>query len=162
MNWKTILIIIVLAFVLALLDVSFLGAITIGGATIISTFVVVIVFAILNKLDATILFAAAAALFFTILSSVPLWIIFLGFFVIPGIVIYLRRTNLPEPNVAVSFFYFIISTLIFELLFLINFREFNLVGFNLTGAFVLINSLAGVIAYYFAKRFSKRTHRIKQ
>jgi hypothetical protein len=141
MNWKNIILIIALAFALVVLDVSFFGVISLGGATIISTLLTVIIFALLNKFDSTLIFATAATLFFTTLSSVPVWIIFFGFFIIPGIVIYLRKTNLPEPSIMISFFYFVIATLVFELTFLVSYKEFNLTGFNLTGSFVLVNSV---------------------
>lgn len=162
MNWKNIILIITLAFILSLLDISFLGAVSISGATIVSTFVAVVIFAILNNLRSTLLFAAAASLFLTILSSLPLWIILFGFFVIPGLIIYLRRTNLPEPGVLISFFYFVIAAFLFELMFLANYKEFNIAGFNLTGSFVLINSITGVIVFYIVKRFTITTQRIKQ
>lgn len=148
--------IVLFSLILTILDVSFFSAMPVHGATIVTTFLVAIVLSLLLSPESLIIFAAGAVIFFSIFSSLPAWILIIGFFAIPEIVLYLRKTVVPEPTVPISFFFFVITNFIFELLLLLFAKEFNSVGFSMLGYFVLLNSVAGTFLYFLMKSFRNR------
>jgi hypothetical protein len=80
-----------------------------------------------------------------------------NFLLIPAVLNFVRKKYFPEPNSLTAFFYFVLSTFIFELVLMINFKEFDQQTFLALAYFVVQNTIAGVLifAVYLAirKRF---------
>jgi len=150
------LLIIFFALCLSLLDISFFSTILIGNATILSLFSFVVVFAILEEEKDFLFFSAAAVLFFSIFSSLPTWFIFLMFFLIPQIVLYLRKIFIPEILMPVAILYFVCMNFIFEILLLISYRQLDLNGLKALIYFVIVNTVFSTLSFYLVKKIRKK------
>lgn len=148
--------IVLFAFVLTLLDVSFFSNLTVGGSTIISTYVFITIFSLIGDSSISLVFSLSCVLFFVAFSSVPLFSILLLFFVFPAIIVYLRKNYFPEPSVLLSAIFFLVANLVLELFMLFNAKEFSEAALQTLLYFVIINSIFGVIAFYFTKRIRKK------
>jgi len=165
MNWKKITILMLLSLILTLLDVSFFTSIPIAGATIISTYAVIINFSILknnkNNNNENFIFEAISLIFFSIFSSVPIWLLLIAFFIIPGTIFYLRKNYFPAPSIIVSIAFFALANLFFDLILLVYFSEYNLAGLKSLLYFVLINTIIGVAIYSIANYLKVKRQEIK-
>lgn len=141
------------AAALTLLDTSFFANLSIRNASIVSVFQLIIIFALMADTKKYFFFVSSAIIFFSIFSSLPVWLIFVLFFVLPGSVLYLRKGHLPLPSVPVALILFAIVNLVFELILLLYFGEWNKNGFSSLYYFVIINTIFGVILYYFFHLF---------
>lgn len=158
MNWQKITFLFILALFSAILDTSFFSAITIFGASIILTYLILIFLAI-RATEETFIFAAFSVIFFTIFSSISVIIILLNFLIIPLMVFYLRKRFLPEPSFLASLLYFSAGSLIFELIFILYFKEFGREGLTILGSFIAMSTIAGMIIYVTESRIRKIFHR---
>lgn len=144
--------IIILAFILVILDVSFFSQLDIYGASVLFSFIAAILFALLDREKNYLFYLLAAVLFFTIFSSLPLPIIFLNFFLLPVAINYVKNTYFPEPTIISVVFYFFISAFIFDFVILIYAKEWNQAGYLALGYFTVLNSLAGIGLFALIRR----------
>lgn len=164
MKWIKYLILFLLAATLTLLDTSFFANLIVKNTSIISTFQLIIIFALIADTKKYLFVVTSVIIFFAIFSSLPVWVIFLLFFVLPSTIIYLRKGHLSFPSVPIALILFIIANLLFELILLLYVHEWNKSGFLTLYYFVLINSIFGIILYYFFHLFlslSSRNGKIK-
>lgn len=151
MNWKKSLFLIILSLILSLLDISFFASLSFGGATIVSTYLMIITFALFfdskNLSNELILFEASSLIIFSIFSSVPVWLLFISFFFVPGIIYYFRKNYFRTPSVLASVLFFAVSNFIFEFMFLLYFGEIGQAGFKVLLYYVVINTIAGACIY---------------
>lgn len=165
MNWKKSLALIMLSFILSLLDISFFASLSIGGASIVSTYVVIITLALLfdsKKLSNELLvFETSSIVIFSIFSSVPVWLLFFSFFLVPGMILYFRNNYFRTPTVPISIIFFVISNFLFEFSLLLYFGEASQNGFQALLYYILINTIAGVAIYYIANSFMTKRVEIK-
>ncbi len=149
-----------LAGILVLLDTSFFSNLPIGNATIISTLAAIILFSFTGNPRDLISFVSFAIIFFSIFSSLPIWLIFFTFLLIPGLIFYVRKILLPEPSPIFSVIYFFGGNFLFELAILLRSGEWNQKGLAVFVSFVLINSLFGVAVFaigkYLLMRYKKK------
>lgn len=153
---------IVLSLASTLLDVSFFSALPFHEATIISTLSIIIILALLGNLKNEISFSFSAIIFFSLFSSVPVWYLVLTFMIIPTLVLYLRKSYLPDLSVLAATPFFIGLNLIFQLgLTLIVVGGWNNAAFNALGYFVLVNTVSGLLLYFLIKIIFARLEREK-
>jgi hypothetical protein len=118
------------------------------GATILSSFLFLVTFTIIDKTKKDyVLVSLADILFFSILSSLPMPVIFIGFFLVPISIGYIRERYLPEPTSIVSIIYFFLSTLLFEGVLLLYLRAWNMLGILTLSWFIFINTFLGFLTY---------------
>jgi len=134
-----------LGLLLVLLDVSFLSNFEIYGASIITSFLTLIIMTISDRGDDYIYFSLILILLFSIFSSLPLGVIVINFLVLPSVLNLVVREYFPRPNHVTVMLYFILTTLIFDLVLLVWSRYWSATGLLAVGYFVLINSFAGWI-----------------
>ncbi|MDO8444038.1 MAG: hypothetical protein Q7S80_00850 [bacterium] len=146
---------------LVLLDVSFLSNFDVYGASIITSFLILIIMAISNRDDDYIYFSLILIILFSIFSSLPLGIIAINFLVLPITLNIIIKKYFPRPNHFTIMLYFIFATFIFDLVLLIWSRDWSATGLLAVGYFVVINSFAGWIInsiyFSFKKRFTLET-----
>lgn len=141
-------ILIFISFVLVFIDVSFLSFWEVYGATVLSSLLFLIIFSMTDKTKKDYVVAAlSVVLAFSVFSSLPLFLIIIGFFLIPASIAYVRQRYLPEPNVPISILYFVISSVFFEGILLLYLRAWTANGLLTFAWFVFINSLVGFISY---------------
>lgn len=144
------LILIAVSLVLSFLDISFFSFLDVYGATLLSSFIFLIIFTFVDKTKKDyIIVALSLVLSFSIFSSLPLFPIFINFFFIPAMISYLRRYYLPQPSLIVSVLYFLATTFIFEGVLLIYAKAWNNSGLLTFSWFIFINTVLGIIAYAF-------------
>lgn len=156
MNWKKLLLFCLTSYFFTILDVSFFSNFSFFGATIVSAYIIVLVFALVAEKNDCFLFLFLTFFFYAIFSSVPIIILFILFVVLPGILIYLRKYNYVEPTLVVSSVTVFVFLLLFELILLIYYKEFNFSAVKLVTGFVLVNSLVSLIIFDFVKIFQKK------
>lgn len=165
MNWKKNLFLSLFALILVLLDISFFSAISLNGATIISTYILIINFALLtNPKDYHnnfTFFEVTSLIGFSVFSSVPITILFFAFFIVPAIIVFLRKNYFPMPSILNSVVFFFLSNIIFEFLFVLYQKQINQTGIELIAYFSIINTLFGVFVYYISNRIKPRNLEIK-
>lgn len=159
MKWIKYTILFFTAIALTLLDTSFFPGLLIKNASIISSFQLMIIFAFLADTKMYLFFTGIVIIFFSIFSSLPVWVIFVLFFVLPGVIIYLRKGHLPLPSVFIALILFTIINFIFEIVLLLYFQEWSKSGFVSLYYFVIINTFFGVVLYYFFHLFLNLTTR---
>lgn len=153
-------IIILIAFCLSFLDIAFFSFLEIYGATILSSFIFLIIFSITDKTKRDYMIASlAVVLFYSIFSSLPLPIIFTGFFIIPASIGYIRERYLPEPTPIVSILYFFVSALLFEGILVAYVKAWNPTGLLTLSWFVFLHILVGFLCYLIFFRLRKKLSR---
>lgn len=129
-----------------ILDTSFFSFLPVNDASVIISFLIVILFAL--KLSEDFLIAGFfAIIFLTILSSLPPWLILICYLLLPSIIFYLRGRYLPEPSYVAAIVYFVVLNFIFDLVLLLNVGGFSARGMTSLLYFVLINSFVGMILF---------------
>ena len=150
------LFLIVLSFILAFLDISLFSFIGIYGATLLTSFLSVIIFSLSDKSHKDYLIVALSmVLFFSVLSSLPLLAIILGFFVIPASISYIREKHLPEPSAPVSILYFFVASVFFEIILIVSLRAWDQNSMLTFAWFVFLHALFGFISFSFFLRIRK-------
>ncbi len=153
-NKLKLVVLFVLSFALTILDTSFFSFVMIKEAQIISTYLVLVIFAI--KADNRFFeFSTFCAVMFSVFSSLPVWLILVNFCLLPSLFYYFRQKFLPEPSVFSSFLYFVSAAFFFELFLLIYVDQLDAYGATIMGSFVLINAIAGSLIYLLQKHYQK-------
>ncbi len=161
MNLINYIVIVLVAIVSVILDTSYFSFLEIWHATVLITFQILIVLAIIGFRQHLQFFAAIAILLYAIFSSVPLYFLIVAFLGIPLLVIYLKSKITYESNFPVILLSFLIINMVFQL---------GLVGatFNISAAamtsvasFSLINTVAGLVIYYIVN-YLKLTFRLEE
>lgn len=132
-----------LGFTLVLFDVSFLSNFELYGASILTSFLTLIMLIISGREDDYISFSLILILLFSIFSSLPLATIVINFLVLPLAINLVLRKYFPRPNNFSALFYFVFATFVFDFVLLVWSGEWNATGFLAVGYFTVINSLAG-------------------
>lgn len=151
------LFLIAVSFALSFLDISFFSFLGVYGATILSSFIFMIIFTFLDKTKKDYLIVSLSlVLFFVVFSSLPLFPIMINFFLIPAAISYFRKYYLPEPSLIVSPLYFLAATFIFEGVLLIYDKAWNNYGFLTFSWFIFINTVLGIIIYALYLRIRRK------
>jgi len=152
MNYTKAFLLIVCAFFLTLLDASFFSAMPLFGATILSSYILALALSISKELNLLLCYVISAVFFFSIFSSLPIWLIVIVFLGVPYVIFYVRKKYFPKLSILPSALFFITGTLIFSTIFLIYNKEWNLNGLIILIYFILINSAIGVGVYYLLQK----------
>jgi len=141
-----------LSLATTLLDTSFFSFIDIFEATILTTFLVLLVLVILNFRREALYFASFSILFFTIFSSVPIYLLFVLFFGIP-IAIYLVKTKIAvnQENIFWVIIIFLVANFFFDLLLLVFWGEANANALTSLMFFTIVNTIFGLLIFYITK-----------
>ena len=158
--WKKILLFL-LAFIAVFVDVSFFSFWPVFGATLISSFVLVVIFSLFFEDQLFLIFSLSVVFFFAIFSSLPLWIIIVCFLLVPAFLLFVRRRYLPEPNFVIILIYLIIANLLFEMILITFFKEWNEKGLLALAYFVATNTLFGLICLALSRAKKPTTLKIK-
>ena len=165
MNWLKILTLILFSLLFTLLDVSFFSFIQIYGVTIISTFLIIISFSLLvdTKLahHDLLIFQSSSLIMFSVLSSVPIWLLLIGFIIIPGVIVYLRENYVSYPSVFVVIAIFLLSNFIFEIILFLSSSQTNQNIILPLLYFVFINTIVGFAIYQIAFYFQSHKPEIR-
>lgn len=153
MKWIKFIALFFSAAAFTLLDTSFFANLSVGHATIISTFQLIIIFALISDTKNYFIFMTSTIIFFSIFSSLPMWVIFSLFFLLPSVILYLRKVHLPLPSVPITLILFAIANLFFESILLFYAREWNRSGFSVLCYFIIINTIFGTVSYYVVHSF---------
>lgn len=156
MTWKKIIFLLIFALCLTVLDVSFFAALSVSGATFISSLAVVMIYALLRKEGDYLALGIFLTLFYSVFSSVPVWFIVITFVGIPSLVIFLRNSYFPEPSGIFAFLFFLLYYLIFEFVLLLIFKELNSEGGRILVYFILLNSITSIIIYQTVRLVRKK------
>ncbi len=141
---------------LVLLDTSLFSFIRIYDSTIISSFIILIVFALLGHSFYLKIMIPAAIIALAALSSLPLWVIAFAFFLLPGIVLFLRQTYVPEPTVIVTITALLLTTFLFQSALLVSDLRF-VAGAGLTTAyFIFLNTVVGTVVFAANQRLRQK------
>ena len=149
--------IVILALLLVFVDVCFFGFLPLGGISILSSFLVLVTFALLFDQEKFLIFALSLVIWLSIFSSLPTWVILAVYVLIPSTIVFLRKNYLPEPSIFIALFYFFVSTLLTGLFFMIDSMEWNDSSLALILFFSLINTIAGFIIFVVFKSYRQRS-----
>lgn len=153
------IILIIVPFILTLLDVSFFSQFSIFGATILSLYSILLIYSFLGEFANFLILATSSIFLFSIFSSVPVWLIFISFFIIPSVIFYLRKNFFPDSSILFVSSIFLLSNFIFQFLLLAYSREWNNQGLLALAYFVFLNSFFGILIFLFAKKMLKKYKR---
>lgn len=150
---KTINIIIyfLLAFIFSLLDTSVLSFMPIFSATILLTVSVLIALSLLGLKEQSLIFAIFAVLFYATFSSLSVYFLVVFFLIIPFAILRLKKMAFFESNYLLIFLTFALLFLIFSLAIFILNKEISVQMLTAVAAFVVINTLVGLIVYFVTK-----------
>lgn len=144
----------ILALFATILDTSFFSFFDIFGATIVSTFVILLVFATLGYRKITLLFAAFSILFLSIFSSLPLYSMLASFFGVPLLILYIKEKVFYESSMTTVLVVFFIANLIFRI-FLLSLDVLSS-GESISSIifFPLINTISCFIVFVIVKKIA--------
>jgi len=153
--------IILLALVLVFIDVYCFSFLPIGGVAVLSSFLVVLIFALFLRQDYIIL-SLSLIIFLSVFSSLESWVSIIFYLVLPSLIIYLRKSFLPEPSVVATAIYFITSLLFFGSFLFLDLADLSSKSFEVILRFILLNTGFGLIFFlFFRKIFQKTSTKIK-
>lgn len=156
MNLLKRLLWIILALVMVIFDVSFLTNFSLNGASILFSFLILMIFSLLDKKGEYVIFALALVIGFSVFSSVPILVIAINFLILPIVVNYVRLNYFPVPTALTIFLYLLLATFLFDFSLLVYAGEWSRAGFTTVAEFVAMNTILGGIMYSLYLRFSKR------
>lgn len=145
----------ILTLISSLLDISYFSALPVFGSSILLTFQLIIVIAAYDWRYYSIIFAAFAILFYTGLSSLPIYFILILFIGIPLLIFYLRKRIIFELNYFTFLTIIFASNLVFQIAYLIIGWDFSINIIFAALSFILINSLAGIILFIISSKFAQ-------
>lgn len=155
MNFIKGLVLTICALVLSLLDTSFFSAMPLFGATIISTFVFAMVLCVSKDQNILIYYSVSSVFFFSIFSSLPVWLIVVVFLLIPYILFFIRKKYFPKQSIPSSIPFFMAGTLIFSFILLVYNKQWDIDGVIVVIYFMIINSALGMGLYYILARWEQ-------
>ena len=141
-----------LAFLLSILDTSFLSFYEFYNATIISSFAALMIFAILGYRKESLVFGASCILSLSVFSSLPVWVLVSSFLLIPSLIFYIRDKIFFDNNIWAIAIIIFLSNLVFRLLML---SLTVTTGSELTNSvisFPILNLLFGIVFLVLAKK----------
>ena len=106
------------ALLTTILDTSFFSFFDVFGATVVSSFAMLLILATLGYRKITLLFAACSVLFLSIFSSLPLYSMLASFLGLPLLILYLKDKVFYESSIFIVTAVFFISNLIFRIFLL--------------------------------------------
>lgn len=151
---------IVVAFVACCLDTSFFAFYEIFNATIISSFCLILIIALLDYKIQTLYYGAFCILFLSALSSLPIYSLFFAYMVIPLLIFYLRQKIYFEAVPVVAVFVLLVSSVLFRLV-IIPLGSFSSGELLISiMAFPILNTLFGIVIFVLFNKFYivKRGH----
>lgn len=153
MKLRELIIWAVIGFIACCCDTSFFAFYEIFNATVISSFCLLIVIAILNLKAQSLYYGAFCILFLSAFSSIPIYSLFIAYMIIPLLIFYLRQKIYFEAVLSVAVIVLLASSLIFRLAIIplgsLSSRELLLS----VSVFPILNMLFGLILFAFIKRF---------
>lgn len=149
---------IILALLLTFADASFFSSLSFRNASIVSTLSLVLIFAFLGNSRIFFIFTFSVVIFFSVFSSIPIWLIFLIFFIMPSIFLFLRKSHLPIPSIPFSIVFFVLADFLFELSLLLTSGEWNSAAIKVLLWFVLLNVVFGTVIYYVIRTLGKKPY----
>lgn len=155
MNPYLYIIIPLLSLLTTILDTSLFSFYEAFGATIISTFAVIVILAVLDYKKQAVLFAFWSVLFFSALSSLPIYILFLVFVGLPLLIFVFRSKFNFDSGFIIILVLFFLSNLLFRLLLLIIDVEISREMVISLISFPIINTLFCLIIYPLIKKITK-------
>lgn len=145
-----------LSFIFVCLDTSFFSFHEICSSTIISSFVILILFSLFDKRKQALYFAAFSILFLSALSSLPLYALFIAYLGSPLIISFLKQKIFFEQVLSSAVLILIAANLIFRIM-LIPMSNFSQDGLLLSIImFIFINTLFGVFLFVIVKKMLSR------
>ena len=159
MKYLRVILIVSTCVFLVIFDISFLSNITIYNVSLLSSLLVLNLLILLSTSQTYFMAAALTiSLSFTVLSSLPLLLTGILFFLWPNLMWYLRSGYFREMSAGLAVLYFLISSAVFEFIFLVHLlyleREWSNLVLTQFGVFVVLHSLVGVILFIAAKKIS--------
>lgn len=140
-----------ITLLLSLLDTSYLSFLEISGATILLSYAVLIVLALLDRKKPTFFYAAILTLFYSAFSSLPILFLIFMFFATPLAIQYSKKRFSIENNIVIILLVFFISNFVFEGLLILISKDFSYLALNALISFTTINTIAGMIIYFCTK-----------
>lgn len=146
----------IVAFLSSVLDTSFLAFLDIFNSTVISSFCIVIVLAMLGYKSQSIYFGSFVILFLSAFSSIPIFALFIAYMAIPLLIIFLKQKIYFEAIPAVVVLAFLVSSTIFRLTLLTlgSIPSRKIISSLLS--FPAINTLFGYFLLMLARRYILR------
>lgn len=134
-----------LAAALVLFDVSFLSNFEVYGATILSSYSLLIIMSVLGGFNNFAYFSLSLVILFAVFSSLPIFLILLNFVGLPLLFNFVRHKYFHAPNRFTILIYLVIANFLFEAFVMIWLREFSPAGVLTVGYFTIINTVAGFL-----------------
>lgn len=163
-SWTKNLIFILLALFLSVLDLSFFSAFSLFGATVLTTFMMIVNLALLAKKQSKeefLIFQVSGFFVYTLLSSVSIWILLVLFILLPSLILYIRLNYFRTLSLPTGLILLIISNLLFEVFLFLQAKQLNSQSVKTIIAFVIMNSLVGFVILFIASQFRYRKQEIK-
>lgn len=134
-----------LGLFLTLLDVSLLSNFEFFGATILTSFSLLIVLAVSDRLEDLAYYSLGLVILFAVFSSLPLFLIMINFVFLPLVISYVRRRYFHKPSEFAVLLYLILGNFLFEAILVVWAGELNKIGLLLIMSFVIINTVCGFL-----------------
>ena len=145
-----------LALVLVFLDIAFFSFLDLYGGTIFLSLVTVILVSLFWGQQKTLVFGLSSMIFLTILSSLPLIVILVGFLFVPMFIAFLRQRVIPDLPVVGAVPIIVAPLVIFELCFIIVTGSYVASAFLTASFFVVLNATIGVWVYGLIQNIAKK------
>lgn len=145
------ILLIIVALLTTVLDTSFFSLIPIFGATIVSTFSVLLILSLFENRQNFLVFGLSSIVLFSIFSSVPIWFLVLIFLALPSIFTFIINNYFPKHSILPSFLYFFVMSFLFQGVLTLFFGQLGVVYLKIIGSFAIINCLLTFTTYLFIK-----------
>lgn len=145
----------ILTLITSVLDISYFSAIPILGSSILLTFELVIIIAAYDWRYYSIIFSMFAILFYSGLSSLPIYYILILFIIIPLLIFYLRKRIIFEINYFTFLTIIVASNFLFQMIYLLIEWNFSFDALISALSFILINTLAGMVLFIISSKLSR-------
>lgn len=145
------ILLIILSLLTAVLDTSFFSLLPIFGATIVSTFSVLLILSLFENRQNYLVFVFSSIVFFSIFSSVQIWFLVLIFLAVPSILTFLINHYFPKFSILPAFMYFFVMNLLFQGVLTLFFGQLSVAHLKAIGSFAAINCLFTFIVYILIK-----------
>lgn len=147
-----------LGFILVIIDVAFLSNLEFFGVTILTSYIALLEFAILNrKSNSFLAFSVILFALFAIFSSLPLPILVLNFILLPAFLIFIKSNYFAGTTILSTIFFLLFASFLFESI-LVLYAGFSLSTVEIYLSmivFTLLHTIIGFAVYLVARVFKK-------
>lgn len=151
-KWIRYVLLVLLASASVILDASFFSYLSVGGISILSSFSLFIIFALLGRQRDLLFLSIVSIMLLAAFSSLPVWFILIGYLFIPNGLTYVKKNHLHDSSLFILYLLVCSCCFAFEVPLLLLAQSWDISSLRMLGYFILLNSSFTMLLFYLVRK----------